>query len=47
MGLEPFRLVLNHHRLKRIPMYLETPKGEENGEDLDVMNLRTLRSLVE
>ena len=47
MGLEPFRLVLNHYRLKRIPMYLETPKGEGDGEDLDAMNLRTLRSLLE
>ena len=28
-------------------MYLETPKGERNGKDLDVVNLRTLRGLIE
>jgi hypothetical protein len=27
-------------------MYLETEKGEEDGEDLDAMNLRTLKSLL-
>jgi deoxyribonuclease-4 len=46
MGLEPFRLLLGDRRFRRIPMYLETPKGEARGEDLDVMNLRTLRSLI-
>ena len=28
-------------------MYLETPKGEEEGEQLDAINLRTLQSLVQ
>jgi hypothetical protein len=28
-------------------MVLETPKGLEGGEELDAINLRTLRSLVE
>ncbi|QDU89863.1 Endonuclease 4 [Pirellulimonas nuda] len=46
LGLEPFRLLLNDRRFKKTPMYLETPKGEEDGEDLDVINLRTLRGLV-
>ncbi len=46
LGLEPFRLLLNDRRFKKTPMYLETPKGEEAGEDLDVINLRTLRALV-
>ena len=46
MGPEPFRHLLNDRRFKKVPMYLETPKGEEAGEDLDVINLRTLRSLV-
>jgi hypothetical protein len=27
-------------------MYMETPKGEEGGEQLDAINLRTLRGLV-
>lgn len=46
MGLEPFRNLLNDKRFKKIPMYLETEKGERDGEDLDVMNLKTLRSLI-
>jgi len=47
MGIEPFRLLLNDRRFRRVPMYIETPKGEENGEDLDAINLRTLRGLIE
>jgi deoxyribonuclease-4 len=47
LGLEPFRHLLNDARFRKIPMYLETPKGEEEGEDLDAINLRTLRGLVE
>ncbi|TWT96082.1 Endonuclease 4 [Botrimarina colliarenosi] len=46
MGLEPFRHLMNDRRFKKVPMYLETPKGDRDGEDLDVINLRTLRSLV-
>lgn len=46
MGLEPFRFLLNDPRFSGIPMYLETPKGMENGVELDVINLATLRSLV-
>ncbi|TWT89990.1 Endonuclease 4 [Pseudobythopirellula maris] len=46
MGLEPFRNLLNDRRFKKTPMYMETPKGEEDGEDLDVINLRTLRGLI-
>ncbi|MFH1268320.1 MAG: deoxyribonuclease IV [Planctomycetota bacterium] len=46
MGLEPFRHLLADRRFRRKPMYLETPKGEENGVDLDVINLRVLRSLA-
>lgn len=46
MGLEPFRLLLNDRRFRKVPMYLETPKGEEKGRELDVINLRTLRRLV-
>jgi deoxyribonuclease-4 len=47
MGLEPFRLLLNDKRLAKIPMYLETEKGDRDGEDMDEMNLKTLRGLVE
>lgn len=47
LGLEPFRRLLNHRRLKKIPMYLETAKGvDEEGEDWDVKNLEVLRSLL-
>ena len=27
-------------------MYLETPKGEEKGKDLDTINLQVLRRLI-
>jgi deoxyribonuclease-4 len=47
LGLEPFRHLLNDSRFRKVPMYLETPKGTRDGEDLDVMNLRTLRGLIE
>ncbi|MHC4403892.1 MAG: deoxyribonuclease IV [Planctomycetota bacterium] len=46
MGLAPFRRLLGDRRFRKVPMYLETPKGEENGVDLDVINLKTLRALV-
>ncbi|MBL8826777.1 MAG: deoxyribonuclease IV [Planctomycetaceae bacterium] len=46
IGIEAFRHLLNDERFAKIPMYLETPKGEEEGEELDVINLRTLRGLV-
>ena len=45
LGLEPFRHLLNDPRFRNTPMYLETPKGERDGEELDVLNLRTVRSL--
>ena len=46
LGLDPFRWLLGDKRFKKIPMVLETAKGEVNGEDYDVINLRTLRGLV-
>jgi deoxyribonuclease IV len=45
MGLEPFRHVVNDPRFAAVPMVLETPKGQQEGEDLDAINLRTLRQL--
>ncbi len=45
LGLEAFRALLNDPRLADRPMVLETPKGEERGVDLDVINLTTLRRL--
>lgn len=46
LGLEPFRRLLNDLRFRMTPMYLETPKEKFNGEDWDVINLRTLRGLI-
>lgn len=46
LGLEPFRHLLNDRRFNSVPMYLETPKGEDAGRDLDEINLATLRGLV-
>lgn len=46
LGLEPFRHLLNDPRFKQVPMYLETNKEERDGEEMDVVNLRTLRSLI-
>ena len=49
---EQLRLLLSDPRFEDVPKYLETPKGtkknEETGleEDRDVVNLRTLRSLI-
>jgi deoxyribonuclease-4 len=47
IGKEAFRLLLNDTRFRKVPMYLETPKGEEKGKDLDAINLRTLRRMVD
>ncbi|MCA9024615.1 MAG: deoxyribonuclease IV [Planctomycetaceae bacterium] len=46
LGLEPFRHVLNDRRFKNLPMYLETKKEDRDGEPMDAVNLRTLRSLT-
>jgi deoxyribonuclease-4 len=46
LGAEPFRHLLNDRRFRRVPMYLETPKGLEKGVELDVINLATLRGLA-
>lgn len=46
LGLEPFRHLVNDPRFRSLPLILETPKGIEQGEDLDARNLRVLRELV-
>jgi deoxyribonuclease-4 len=46
IGREGFRLLVNDRRFRKVPMYLETPKGEEKGTNLDAINLRTLRRLI-
>ncbi len=45
LGLEPFRWLVNDPRFRGVPMILETPKGEEDGADLDAVNLGVLRGL--
>ena len=47
LGLAAFEHLLNDRRFRRVPMYLETPKEmNEEGEEWDVVNLRTLRELI-
>ena len=47
LGLAAFDHLLNDRRFGHSPMYLETPKGiNDDGEDWDVVNVRTLRGLL-
>lgn len=46
IGQEAFRLLVNDPRFEKVPMIMETPKEGPNDEDMDVVNLDTLRSLV-
>jgi len=43
IGLDGFKFILNDHRLKNLPMVLETPNDKEN--ELNKINLETLRAL--
>ena len=47
LGLDPFRWILNDPQAAQIPMYLETPKEDADGNPLDAVNLATLRGLLE
>lgn len=47
IGLAAFRYLLHDPCFQSVPMYLETPKGMYQGEDWDVVNLRTLRQLLD
>jgi len=46
LGIEPFRLLVNDPRFRARPMILETPKEDDEGNDMDAINLATLRNLV-
>jgi deoxyribonuclease-4 len=46
LGLDAFRWLLNDPRFARHPMYLETKKEQRDGEEMDAVNLRTLKSLL-
>lgn len=49
IGLEGFRLLVNHPSLRDLPFVLETPKAPHEGNklnsDMDPVNLRTIREL--
>jgi len=48
MGIKAFSFLLNDPRFYHIPFLLETPKGkDENGMDMDTVNLNLLRDLIE
>ncbi|RMG01518.1 MAG: deoxyribonuclease IV, partial [Planctomycetota bacterium] len=46
LGLEPFAHLVNDRRFRHVPMCLETPKGELDGDLADRVNLKQLRSLL-
>ena len=46
LGLEPFRLLVNDPRFEDRPMILETPKEEDDHDDMDAVNLEVLRGLM-
>ncbi len=46
IGLNAFGWLLCDRRFRNVPMVLETPKGKQDGEDLDVVNLRKLHELA-
>ncbi len=46
IGPEAFGWLLRDRRFRNVPMVLETPKGKRDGEDCDIINLRTLRELA-
>ena len=46
MGIEPFRNLLADPRFCEVPMYLETPKEQEEGVEMDAVNLGVLKSLI-
>ena len=48
IGIKAFEHLLNDRRFRRVPMYLETPKGddEQTGHSWDTVNLKTLRHLI-
>ncbi|MGB8318872.1 MAG: deoxyribonuclease IV [Ignavibacteriaceae bacterium] len=45
IGLDGFRNIMNDKKLERVPKILETPKGKEQLEDVE--NIQVLLSLVE
>ena len=46
LGIEPFCLLVNDPHFQKTPMILETPKHDEDGSEMDPVNLATLRCLL-
>lgn len=46
IGLDGFRRFVTDSFFSKLPMYLETPKEERDGEHWDAINLRTVRDLA-
>jgi deoxyribonuclease-4 len=46
LGLEAFRILVNDPCFRARPMILETPKEEDGEKDMDAVNLKTLRDLL-
>jgi deoxyribonuclease IV len=46
VGIDAFRRLVTDPRFAHLPMILETPKEDENGNDMDAVNLATLRSFL-
>lgn len=46
IGLDAFRRLVTDPRFRNHPMILETPKEDENGRDMDAVNLDVLRGLA-
>lgn len=46
LGIEAFRLLVNDPRFQKTPMILETPKHDEAENEMDPVNLSTLRGLL-
>jgi deoxyribonuclease-4 len=47
LGPEPFRALVNDPRIQQTPMILETPKHDAAGNEMDPVNLATLRGLCD
>ncbi len=46
IGVEPFRRLVNDPRFRELPMILETPKEDDDGREMDAVNLAVLRRLT-
>jgi deoxyribonuclease IV len=47
LGSAAFRLLVNHPALRHLPFIIETPKEDDSGREMDPVNLKVLRRLVE